>query len=75
MKRKIFNKVLGYVNNILIFVVLLIVFWVVKKRVLKVFGMIFVVGLFVGVGYFVFMFFRKRFGSMILVFRFRLNYF
>ncbi|KAL0599204.1 Ganglioside-induced differentiation-associated protein 1 [Plecturocebus cupreus] len=75
LKRKTFNKVLGHVNNILISAVLPTAFRVAKKRAPKVLGTTFVVGLLAGVGYFAFMLFRKRLGSMILTFRPRPNYF
>nr|XP_055142528.1 ganglioside-induced differentiation-associated protein 1 isoform X2 [Symphalangus syndactylus] len=75
LKRKTFNKVLGHVNNILISAVLPTAFRVAKKRAPKVLGTTLVVGLLAGVGYFAFMLFRKRLGSMILPFRPRPNYF
>uniref|UniRef100_A0A8I3Q285 Ganglioside induced differentiation associated protein 1 n=2 Tax=Canis lupus familiaris TaxID=9615 RepID=A0A8I3Q285_CANLF len=75
LKRKTFNKVLGHVNNILISAVLPTAFRVAKKRAPKVLGTTLVVGLLAGMGYFAFMLFRKRLGSMILALRPRPNYF
>ena len=75
LKRKTFNKVLGHVNNILISAVLPTAFRVAKKRAPKVLGSTLVVGLLVGMGYFAFMLFRRRLGSMILALRPRPNYF
>ncbi|XP_042126699.2 ganglioside-induced differentiation-associated protein 1 isoform X1 [Peromyscus maniculatus bairdii] len=75
LKRKTFNKVLGHVNNILISAVLPTAFRVAKKRAPKVLGTTLVVGLLAGMGYFAFMLFRRRLGSMILALRPRPNYF
>ncbi|KAI5938949.1 ganglioside-induced differentiation-associated protein 1 isoform X1 [Manis javanica] len=75
LKRKTFNKVLGHVNNILISAVLPTAFRVAKKRAPKVLGTTLVVSLLAGMGYFAFMIFRKRLGSMILALRPRPNYF
>uniref|UniRef100_F7BBX2 Ganglioside-induced differentiation-associated protein 1 n=7 Tax=Equus TaxID=9789 RepID=F7BBX2_HORSE len=75
LKRKTFNKVLGHVNNILISAVLPTAFRVAKKRAPKVLGTTLVVGLLAGMGYFAFMLFRKRLGSMVLALRPRPNYF
>lgn len=75
LKRKTFNKVLGHVNNILISAVLPTAFRVARKRAPKVLGTTLAVGLLAGVGYFGFMLFRKRLGSMISALRPRANYF
>uniref|UniRef100_H3B0L1 Ganglioside-induced differentiation-associated protein 1 n=1 Tax=Latimeria chalumnae TaxID=7897 RepID=H3B0L1_LATCH len=66
LKRKAFRKVLGNVNNILISAVLPTAFRVAKKRAPSFLGTTFLVGLLGGVGYFAFLYLRKRFSILTL---------
>ncbi|XP_043923146.1 ganglioside-induced differentiation-associated protein 1 isoform X2 [Protopterus annectens] len=60
LKRKTFRKVLGSVNNILISAVLPTAFRVAKKRAPSFLGVSFLVSVLGGIGYFAFVYLRKR---------------
>ncbi|XP_007885195.1 ganglioside-induced differentiation-associated protein 1 isoform X2 [Callorhinchus milii] len=60
LQRKTFRRVLGNVNNILLSAVLPTAFRVAKKRAPSFLGATFMVGLLGGIGYFAFLYLKKR---------------